>query len=64
MSMTNEIQLEFAFMRDDERRALLALAITSLDFKEYEFHRRRYDRLFFYHLTTRDTPLCIETVSE
>ena len=49
MSMNNQIQLEFAFMRDDGRRALLARltgrAITSLDFEEYEFHRRRIDRL-------------------
>ena len=40
MSMTNPIQLEFAFMRDDERRALSARLITSLDFPEYEFHRK------------------------
>ena len=46
MSMTTPIQLEFAFI---ERRVMLARirerAETAIDFEEYEWHRRRYDRL-------------------
>ena len=49
MSMTNPIQLEFAFMRDDKRRVKLAQiqkrVVSSIDFEEYEWHRLRYDRL-------------------
>ena len=49
MSMTNPIQLEFAFMRDDKRRVtlvrILDRAVSSIDYEEYEFHRRRIDGL-------------------
>ena len=39
-------QLCFEFIRlDDERRALTDRALTSLNFAEYEFHRRRIDGL-------------------
>ena len=42
-------QLEFAFMRDDPRPLKLALvrerALSSIDYEEYEFHRRRIDGL-------------------
>ena len=48
-AMTNPEQLEFDFMRDDERAAevvqLWKRALSSIDFEEYEFHRRRIDRL-------------------
>ena len=44
--MTKPEQLEFEFiMRDKERRAISDRLVTSIDFKEYEFHRRRYDQL-------------------
>ena len=47
--MTNPEQLEFDFMRDDPRPLKLALvrerALSSIDYEEYEFHRRRIDRL-------------------
>ena len=39
-------QLSFEFiMRDDERRAISERLFSSMDFEEYEFHRRRIDRL-------------------
>ena len=44
--MTTTKQLEFPFMRDDERRAaILGRALSSIDFEEYEFHRNRYERV-------------------
>ena len=43
--MTPPEQLKFDFMRNDERRAILDRALSSIDFEEYEWQRRRYDRM-------------------
>ena len=44
--MPEAIQLEFDFIQIDRTlSALRQRALTSVDFVEYEFHRRRIDRM-------------------
>ena len=47
--MTHSLQLEFDFMTDDINVVLLRRleerALSSIDYPEYEFHRRRIDGL-------------------